>query len=302
MALDVSSPLEIERWKNTDWCFFRKSERLKGFSSWCEEQSIIRLHVRLLFMAFVFSCVLNIFEPRKWTLNHVYCFPNAAPCNKLSNMWWLSLWYLSSIKEDPVLSLTVAGIFKSTCRINMRWFPFDVQKCELKFGSWTHGSWSLDLQMLEADISNYIPSGEWDLIGKRDQGLVALEGSQVHKWTVFPPDVKGQVNQQKYQCCQEMYPDVTFTVVMRRRTLYYGLNLLLPCVLINTLALLVFVLPAESGEKITLGLEKHTHTHTHTEGGNNRKQMTRKCGKWTKEQQLCRKNRRFNRKRWLNQI
>ncbi|XP_031670440.1 neuronal acetylcholine receptor subunit alpha-7 [Oncorhynchus kisutch] len=54
--------------------------------------------------------------------------------------------------------------------------------------------------------------------------------------------------------CKEPYPDVTFTVTMRRRTLYYGLNLLIPCVLISGLALLVFLLPADSGEKISLGI------------------------------------------------
>lgn len=59
----------------------------------------------------------------------------------------------------------LAGILKSTCYIDVRWFPFDVQKCNLKFGSWTHNGWLLDLQMLEADISNYISNGEWDLVG-----------------------------------------------------------------------------------------------------------------------------------------
>ena len=29
------------------------------------------------------------------------------------------------------------GIFKSTCRIDITWFPFDDQKCKLKFGTWT---------------------------------------------------------------------------------------------------------------------------------------------------------------------
>lgn len=48
----------------------------------------------------------------------------------------------------------------------MRWFPFDVQQCKLKFGSWSYGGWSLDLQMQEADVSGYIPNGEWDLMGK----------------------------------------------------------------------------------------------------------------------------------------
>ncbi|XP_043083277.1 neuronal acetylcholine receptor subunit alpha-7 isoform X2 [Puntigrus tetrazona] len=123
------------------------------------------------------------------------------------------------------------GIFKSTCYIDVRWFPFDVQRCDLKFGSWTYGGWSLDLQMMEADITGYIANGEWDLV-----------------------EVPGRRNEKFYDCCKEPYPDVTFTVVMRRRTLYYGLNLLIPCVLISTLALLVFLLPADSGEKISLGI------------------------------------------------
>lgn len=75
-------------------------------------------------------------------------------------------------------------------------------------------------------------------------------------------EVPGQMNKRVYECCEEPYPDVTFTVVMRRRTLYYGLNLLIPCILISTLALLVFLLPADSGEKISLG-EEHTHLQTH---------------------------------------
>lgn len=59
-----------------------------------------------------------------------------------------------------------AGILKSTCYIDVRWFPFDIQKCDLKFGSWTHNGWLLDLQMMEVDVSTYIPNGEWDLVGK----------------------------------------------------------------------------------------------------------------------------------------
>lgn len=66
-------------------------------------------------------------------------------------------------------------------------------------------------------------------------------------------EVPGRKNERKYACCEEPYPDITYTVVMRRRTLYYGLNLLIPCILISTLALLVFLLPADSGEKISLG-------------------------------------------------
>ncbi|XP_034077022.1 neuronal acetylcholine receptor subunit alpha-7a isoform X1 [Gymnodraco acuticeps] len=135
------------------------------------------------------------------------------------------------VNSSGTCSYLPPGIFKSTCYIDVRWFPFDVQRCDLKFGSWTYGGWSLDLKMVEADITGYIANGEWDLVG-----------------------VPGRKNERFYDCCEEPYPDVTFTVVMRRRTLYYGLNLLIPCVLISTLALLVFLLPADSGEKISLGI------------------------------------------------
>lgn len=57
------------------------------------------------------------------------------------------------------------GIFVSSCSVDVKWFPFDIQRCELKFGSWTFDGWLLDIQMKEADVSGYMPNGEWDLMG-----------------------------------------------------------------------------------------------------------------------------------------
>ena len=37
------------------------------------------------------------------------------------------------------------GIFKSTCKIDIAWFPFDDQKCDLKFGSWTYNGWKVNI-------------------------------------------------------------------------------------------------------------------------------------------------------------
>uniref|UniRef100_UPI00359010F7 neuronal acetylcholine receptor subunit alpha-7-like n=1 Tax=Myxine glutinosa TaxID=7769 RepID=UPI00359010F7 len=122
-------------------------------------------------------------------------------------------------------------MLKSTCYIDVRWFPFDVQSCDLKFGSWSYDGWLIDLQKMDADTSRYTSNGEWDLI-----------------------EIPGKKNVVRYECCQEPYPDVTYTVTIRRRTLYYALNLLVPCLLISTLSLLVFLLPADSGEKISLGI------------------------------------------------
>ncbi|KAL0985235.1 hypothetical protein UPYG_G00154420 [Umbra pygmaea] len=123
------------------------------------------------------------------------------------------------------------GIFSSVCDVDVRWFPFDVQRCDLKFGSWTYDGWLLDLQMNEADLSGYMSNGEWELLG-----------------------VPGDRHDVFYDGLAEPYSDVTYVVTLRRRTLFYALNLLVPCVLISSLTLLVFLLPAQSGEKIGLGI------------------------------------------------
>ena len=57
-----------------------------------------------------------------------------------------------------------------------------------------------------------------------------------------------------YECCPAPYVDVTFTIHVRRKTLYYGFNLIIPCCLISSITLLGFTLPPESGEKLTLGV------------------------------------------------
>ncbi|XP_025207881.1 neuronal acetylcholine receptor subunit alpha-7-like isoform X4 [Melanaphis sacchari] len=126
------------------------------------------------------------------------------------------------------------GIFKSTCKIDITWFPFDDQKCDMKFGSWTYDGFQLDLQLQDdngGDISGFITNGEWDLLG-----------------------VPGKRNVIYYSCCPEPYIDITFSILIRRRTLYYFFNLIVPCVLIASMAVLGFTLPPDCGEKLSLGV------------------------------------------------
>lgn len=39
------------------------------------------------------------------------------------------------------------GIFKSTCKIDITWFPFDDQRCEMKFGSWTYDGYQVKFDL-----------------------------------------------------------------------------------------------------------------------------------------------------------
>ena len=58
----------------------------------------------------------------------------------------------------------------------------------------------------------------------------------------------------EYDCCDGKFPDVTYRLELRRRTLFYMMNFILPCVLIAVLTLLVFLLPPESGERMSFGV------------------------------------------------
>lgn len=53
--------------------------------------------------------------------------------------------------------------------MDIKWFPFDDQGCQLKFGSWTYDGTKIDLKIkdgaTEASLSGYSKSGEWDLLG-----------------------------------------------------------------------------------------------------------------------------------------
>lgn len=69
-------------------------------------------------------------------------------------------------------------------------------------------------------------------------------------WDVM--NVPARRNEVIYPCCPEIYPDITFKLTIRRKTLFYTVNLIIPCVAISFLTVLVFYLPSDSGEKITL--------------------------------------------------
>lgn len=82
----------------------------------------------------------------------------------------------------------------------------------MKFGSWTFDGYRVDVvkEADEGDTKKYVSSGEWDLIG-----------------------IPAQRNEIIYACCPQPYPDVTYTIHIRRRTIYYYVNMIVPCALIT---------------------------------------------------------------------
>lgn len=72
------------------------------------------------------------------------------------------------------------------------------------------------------------------------------------KMIIFTQDVISYSESISYECCPTKYPFVMFVINMRRRTLYFIVNLIFPCVLISFMSVLGFSLPPDSGEKIGL--------------------------------------------------
>ncbi|XP_074956078.1 neuronal acetylcholine receptor subunit alpha-3 isoform X2 [Phalacrocorax aristotelis] len=123
------------------------------------------------------------------------------------------------------------AIFKSSCKIDVTYFPFDYQNCTMKFGSWSYDKAKIDLVLIGStmNLKDYWESGEWAII----------------KAPGYKHDIK-------YNCCEEIYPDITYSLYIRRLPLFYTINMIIPCLLISFLTVLVFYLPSDCGEKVTL--------------------------------------------------
>ena len=47
------------------------------------------------------------------------------------------------VTHEGLCTYIPPGIFMSTCKIDITWFPFDDQNCEMKFGSWTYNGFKV---------------------------------------------------------------------------------------------------------------------------------------------------------------
>ncbi|KAH0628430.1 hypothetical protein JD844_009580 [Phrynosoma platyrhinos] len=135
------------------------------------------------------------------------------------------------LKYDGTITWTPPAIFKSSCPMDITFFPFDHQNCSLKFGSWTYDKAKIDLLIIgsKVDMNDFWENSEWEIV-----------------------DASGYKHDIKYNCCEEIYTDITYSFYIRRLPMFYTINLIIPCLFISFLTVLVFYLPSDCGEKVTL--------------------------------------------------
>ncbi|XGW11728.1 hypothetical protein V3C99_012870 [Haemonchus contortus] len=125
-----------------------------------------------------------------------------------------------------------SALFRSSCPIRVRYYPFDDQECDLKFASWSHDASEIDLGLNtdKGDLSSYMNNSEFDLLDMiAIKEVVSFPSNPLSKW-----------------------PTIVVRIKMHRRPLFYIFNHIIPCVLISSMAVLGFLMPPETGEKINM--------------------------------------------------
>ncbi|CAN9515026.1 unnamed protein product [Ophioblennius macclurei] len=141
----------------------------------------------------------------------------------------VSLMTKAIVKYNGAITWTPPASYKSACTMDVTFFPFDRQNCSMKFGSWTYDGNMVDLVLMDhqVDRKDFFDNGEWEILsatgakGNRKDGLYS-------------------------------YPFITYSFILKRLPLFYTLFLIIPCLGLSFLTVLVFYLPSDEGEKLSL--------------------------------------------------
>uniref|UniRef100_A0A9L0J288 Acetylcholine receptor subunit epsilon n=1 Tax=Equus asinus TaxID=9793 RepID=A0A9L0J288_EQUAS len=136
------------------------------------------------------------------------------------------------------------AIYRSTCAVEVTYFPFDWQNCSLVFRSQTYNAEEVEfvfavddegetISKIEIDTEAYTENGEW---------AIDFCPGVIRRYDGGAADGPGDT-------------DVIYTLIIRRKPLFYVINIIVPCVLISGLVLLAYFLPAQAGgQKCTVSI------------------------------------------------
>ncbi|XP_027258715.1 neuronal acetylcholine receptor subunit alpha-5 [Cricetulus griseus] len=133
------------------------------------------------------------------------------------------------VRYNGTVTWTQPANYKSSCTIDVTFFPFDLQNCSMKFGSWTYDGSQVDIILEDQDVdrTDFFDNGEWEIMS-----------------------AMGSKGNRTDSCC--WYPYITYSFVIKRLPLFYTLFLIIPCIGLSFLTVVVFYLPSNEGEKISL--------------------------------------------------
>lgn len=124
--------------------------------------------------------------------------------------------------------------------MDMSRFPFDVHDCYMEFASWTYAGDELDLF---DDMSSYDPSDSLKLIPNAEWDISIKTAEKFAEWS----------------CCPNgSYPRLRIPILMKRKPIYFIMNVLLPISVICFVCFIGMFCPSTSSgdrtEKVFIGI------------------------------------------------
>lgn len=125
--------------------------------------------------------------------------------------------------------VSVGDVIHSKCNVDVTYFPFDTQTCQILFIPWGHtANEVMMISTMDTAILDYFSeNGEWMLVGTVSSAGRSPEGD---------------------------FSFITFEIKIKRRPTFFLVNVILPIIFMGILNVLVFVLPVQSGERISYAI------------------------------------------------
>ena len=128
------------------------------------------------------------------------------------------------------------GLVKSSCYVDISMYPFDTQNCSLNFASWVY-----DVTKLKLTLQHAFSASEFG------------DAAESSEWTF----VKNGIHCTRYRMyydADEEFAGIICHILLKRKPLYYVINMYLPCTILTCIGCLSFCLPPASGEKVSLSV------------------------------------------------
>ncbi|KAJ8357439.1 hypothetical protein SKAU_G00202330 [Synaphobranchus kaupii] len=163
--------------------------------------------------------------------------------NNMDGKFEIALYVNALVDPDGHVFWLPPAIYRSACSIKINYFPFDWQNCTMVFRSQTYNANEIELllitekgqtvEWIEIDPEAFTENGEW-----------AIKHRPAKK-----------ITNNRYDRDDLEFQELVFYLIIQRKPLFYVINIIVPSVLISSLGLLVYYLPAKAGgQKCTVSI------------------------------------------------
>ncbi|XP_070801765.1 acetylcholine receptor subunit gamma [Pituophis catenifer annectens] len=170
--------------------------------------------------------------------------PDIVLENNINGVFDVTLYTNALVSPDGSITWLPPAIYRSVCSVFVTYFPFDWQNCSMVFQSQTYNALEINLLLTTEDGKTI----EWIYI---DTKAFTENG----EWAIKHRPAKKVVNAERSTPSDIGYQQIVFFLIIQRKPLFYVVNIIIPCVLISSVALLVYFLPAKAGgQKCTVSI------------------------------------------------